>query len=652
MSLQDIVSALQRFPGLSALNFHGLTQFLRYSCMARENVAFRQVNSRRPPPVLPVDIATTLASALNVADIQLIQTCWAAFKELLWDHPAITASSDEIYTYNKAALINSTSYRHIYPPVRACTNPHCSHYRNNHETLTLTDPSTHKATLHTRDHGALPVYTTSLSCRKCHRRYYNDHYVSHESRLRVYYTGVPDVLQVAKHFFIESALLEVFANGMVFGWISASNWARIYECALAEPNPHMRNNRLAFSASHAVLTSLKSIAADWNLEMRDEDVLNGFYLYSLLLDRAEHQGILVLPDDESRQRDRLQPALAERNKAMEGTGQEHWAHACDLCFIVFEDDAGNLLKMQSAHCDGDTIGHRCCKVHDCKAPLPSNRDHHCSKHTHLALECAVVECTAKVVAGHRTCADSAHRALETAYFSRGKALFQLRSRLKKAGVAVPNDSLLPGDNVEDDDEVIIEASCDGKAEAGNRTLRAYFGARRTHNEQLIMRSCGVILARATLFGSESVSAEFAKRVFPTPESTPEFFVFDNNCQLDKHQRSTKDTHFKNTGKPVDVFHFKCKHKLTDLHCQRYCNPAAFPEFICDGKWRFNTSICEQTNVWFGGFISIVQDMEVTRYNFYLDEMIKRRNRYIVAQLEGKGHFPWTIPRQTLFPKLV
>ncbi|KAK6974979.1 hypothetical protein R3P38DRAFT_2583040, partial [Favolaschia claudopus] len=83
MSLQDIASALQRFLGLSALNFHGLTQFLRYSCMARDNIAFRQVNNRRPPPVLPADIAQTLASSLNVTDTQLILTCWAAFRESL-----------------------------------------------------------------------------------------------------------------------------------------------------------------------------------------------------------------------------------------------------------------------------------------------------------------------------------------------------------------------------------------------------------------------------------------------------------------------------------------------------------------------------------------------------------------------------------------
>ena len=55
-----------------------------------------------------------------------------------------------------------------------------------------------------------------------------------------------------------------------------------------------------------------------------------------------------------------------------------------------------------------------------------------------------------------------------------------------------------------DDEALAE--CDGKAEAGNRKLRTFFGRRRTHNEQLIMRPCGVIIARATFFGSEAISA--------------------------------------------------------------------------------------------------------------------------------------------------
>jgi hypothetical protein len=151
-------------------------------------------------------------------------------------------------------------------------------------------------------------------------------------------------------------------------------------------------------------------------------------------------------------------------------------------------------------------------------PLASHHRHFCPDHEHLTLKCAVIECEAVVAVGHRTCNNPDHRALETAYFSRGKALFQLRSRLRKVGVAVQEDSVPPGTlpREDEDDEVIIESGrngpvvvpldCEGKPEAGNRTLRAYFGARRTHNEQLIMRSCGVILSRATFFGSEAISA--------------------------------------------------------------------------------------------------------------------------------------------------
>jgi hypothetical protein len=130
---------------------------------------------------------------------------------------------------------------------------------------------------------------------------------------------------------------------------------------------------------------------------------------------------------------------------------------------------------------------------------------------------------------------------------------------------------------------------------------------------------------------------------------PEYLFYDSNCRLRAHHLVIGDTHFKDTGLPVDVFHFANKHKVTNLPCQQHCNPAAFPELIHDGKWRFNTSICEQTNVWVNGYQAIVRDMEATRYNFFLDEMIKRRNRYTLSELERKGSMPWTIPITEMFP---
>ena len=122
--------------------------------------------------------------------------------------------------------------------------------------------------------------------------------------------------------------------------------------------------------------------------------------------------------------------------------------------------------------------------------------------------------------------------------------------------------------------------------------------------------------------------------------------------MDLHQRAQGDTYFKNTGKPVDVFHFKSKHKVTDTHCQQHCNPVAFPELIkSDGLWRFNTSICEQVNGWLGRYLPIVRDMDPARGMFYLDEMIKRKNRYVIKHLASQGHNPWMIPASAVFPNL-
>ncbi len=156
----------------------------------------------------------------------------------------------------------------------------------------------------------------------------------------------------------------------------------------------------------------------------------------------------------------------------------------------------------------------------------------------------------------------------------GKTLSQMETAEPDLGDVDATDLSVNEGALTDD-----EADCDGKAEAGNRKLKTFFGRRRTHNEQLIMRPCGVIIARATFFGSEAISAvnvshlfvvDFGgseavirrlQRLFFQPPSQPQsFFIFDNNCKLDAHLKRSGDTHFINTGKPVDVFHFTSKHK--------------------------------------------------------------------------------------------
>lgn len=106
---------------------------------------------------------------------------------------------------------------------------------------------------------------------------------------------------------------------------------------------HILNHKLAYRQTYDRHHDRLKLAAPWqySLELGDEYVLNGFLLYALLVAKAEQSLTLVLAHDAPSQRDRLKEALAERNKKMEGTGQEEYTHACDLCFVVSKDKAGN-----------------------------------------------------------------------------------------------------------------------------------------------------------------------------------------------------------------------------------------------------------------------------------------------------------------------
>lgn len=120
--------------------------------------------------------------------------------------------------------------------------------------------------------------------------------------------------------------------------------------------------------------------------------------------------------------------------------------------------------------------------------------------------------------------------------------------------------------------------------------------------------------------------------------------YDSNCNLQEHLRAQQDDFFEHVILPVDVFHFKSKHKETDEFCQKHCNPALWPELSDEnGKWIFNSSIAEQVNVWIGGYQAIVRDMLPHRYDFFLDKMIKRRNEILVEKLWNSGQVPYHVP---------
>ena len=65
------------------------------------------------------------------------------------------------------------------------------------------------------------------------------------------------------------------------------------------------------------------------------------------------------------------------------------------------------------------------------------------------------------------------------------------------------------------------------------------------------------------------------------------------------------------------------------------------------KWRFNSSAAEQANAWIGGFLAIVREMRVENYNFFLDEMIRRRNDWLAQELLNRGKNPREIRKEVL-----
>ncbi|KAJ6534807.1 hypothetical protein B0H19DRAFT_1080233 [Mycena capillaripes] len=77
----------------------------------------------------------------------------------------------------------------------------------------------------------------------------------------------------------------------------------------------------------------------------------------------------------------------------------------------------------------------------------------------------------------------------------------------------------------------------------------------------------------------------------------------------------RHNYFDNVALPVDVFHFKSKHKDITV-----------PVFLSE---------------------SMVREMPVERYNFFLDEMIKQRNCTLVRDLHKRGRNPGNIPREIL-----
>jgi hypothetical protein len=180
---------------------------------------------------------------------------------------------------------------------------------------------------------------------------------------------------------------------------------------------------------------------DSDVHITPEIMLNAFFLHGLLHDK-HRLGLRLSVPHHGLNRVRLDKALSERNQRMTGTGQEMWAHACDLCMRHSRGEDGVQCELRALFtilyidiqidcltavvADGITVGHPCCGVHNCKIPLDSPKDRFCALHCNFNDKCAVVECTLPSAPEFRTCEHPEHREREMSRRTKGLEIFRLR----------------------------------------------------------------------------------------------------------------------------------------------------------------------------------------------------------------------------------
>ncbi|KAF4621729.1 hypothetical protein D9613_012176 [Agrocybe pediades] len=276
MDLQTIARVLPRFLSLSVFELSKLFEFLCFSRMAKPFIAYTSRQAHNPPDIICIDAETLLAQVMHV-EHQVIRDLWSAFKNEAWEAAQGLPTEHEIESFNVYALPLKTSYRHLYPPTHVCLVPGCKNHRDNNVFATLTSGSTYAATLFTLREGILPIFTTSLSCSECRIRYHNNYSLDLDTGIRSYYKGVPDVIQVAEHCYMERSLLEFFS--MCF---FSLNCAKLYNAAIANRHADVLNNPRAFPPE--LTTMYKQSLLEYSglgtsrLALQDTQVLNGFFL--------------------------------------------------------------------------------------------------------------------------------------------------------------------------------------------------------------------------------------------------------------------------------------------------------------------------------------------------------------------------------------
>ncbi|KAG1838382.1 hypothetical protein DFJ58DRAFT_733873 [Suillus subalutaceus] len=599
-----ISKALATHNLLEMLSFEDVLAFTSRASALKHDIMLPQLQTTPDnvlPDILPLSICEFLQLSTGLT-MDTVLACWRAFKEIVWvmpSHHELAVEHERAFREHGQRLgLTSIS---LYPPHTHCTQSNCSITQSQ---APLKKAKSRQVVLHIL-RGAIPTWSVHLICHTCNTIYMNNFCIA-ECR-RWYYGGVPEYIQVADHHFVDWRLANLWVELHLKGHVSAQACANIYNSALS-----MREEN-----------KLGDAGWQFGFKLKNEHIWDAFIVLALTEDCA--RGVPLDVPNDGTQAHRFSAAMQAHNERIVREGQPELRHYCDTCMRTYWNDDGSVRKVQVVVTDGLSMGRPCCNIFRCRNPLANNRSRFCRQHLDEGLDkvCAIVDCDMPISPGWKACTLPAHQEMECLHGEKMRANFQAAKRLQKMHAAQPNDAMVAQQlsdalDLEFKDEWYtldpttqsmklftlnnlsstgeLDATCDGKSELGNCKLRAKFGRSRTHNEQIVIRPCGIIVARATMVAAEAISnvLHMVKTMFSLPGAQkPEHIMYDSNCNALREVQSRNDTWFDNVGMCVNAFHFQTKHKEGDDFCQTRCNPAHYPELLnADGSWFFNSSIAE------------------------------------------------------------
>ncbi|KAI7961221.1 hypothetical protein MJO28_001710 [Puccinia striiformis f. sp. tritici] len=403
--------------------------------------------------------------------------------------------------------------------------------------------------------------------------------------------------------------------------------------------------------------------------MSGEVCKDGMDIDTVIFNYASRDKVLMVPST-GLDRVRYNEAKQQCSSWIAAEGTAHKNHSCGLCTcITYSEENNNHSVVRAVVTDGLTIGHWRCSASaaqlenlakesgqpapdgPCRRTLDTVRNQYCSFHQpFLEGMCQAQPCIQPALPNQRTCGLQSHRDAAQTFGTRVNSNFQLHSMLNR-----PGSNCTSGRRQADESDRAEESRRSGEEGASKKPS---LSRARTHNDQLAVAPCGVILARQTMFNSESPSAVkvnlscismllryvpdkglnsqlFLLDTFPT--NMPQVILYESACKLLAHiYKSTSEERdrFTESIVAVDAFHFK-SHKEDDCFCRKWTDPNLYPQLKKDGSWIFNSSAAEMTNIWYGGFASICRNMTAVQYNFFLDEMVRLHNIWICERLSQR-----------------